>query len=132
VSAQWVIQEAVYAALNNSVTLSALISDVYDDVPATAAFPYVVIGESTAIMWDTKSTLGVESTVTVHTWSRYRGRKETKLIQQAIYDILHNQELSITGYNSVYCFLDFEENFLDEDGLTRHGVSRYRLVTSEV
>jgi len=117
------LQQAVFDAL-----VAALSVSVYDHVPDDAAFPYVVVGEDTLNMWDTKSINGFDAMVTLHTWSRYRGRKECKQIQGNIYDALHDAPLAITGYNHVYTYLDNEDSFLDEDGLTRHGVSRYRVV----
>ena len=122
----WELQQAVYAALD-----AALSVPVYDFAPSNAAFPYVTIGEATIVDVGTKSHTGTEHTITVHAWSRYRGRKETKQILGQIYDALHEQTLNVSGFGFVMCRLDFSESFMDEDGLTFHGVARYRVVLNE-
>ena len=62
-----------------------MVSGVFDHVPEGQAFPYVTIGESTAADFSTKTEAGQEHTITIHAWSRERGRKETKQILARIY-----------------------------------------------
>src|SRR5690606_34355650 len=101
--------------------------DVYDDVPQSASsFPYVVIGEDTHIPWDTDDSVGSESTITLHVWSRYRGKKEAKDIQGLIYQALNRYELAVDGFHLVTLEFDYSDVLLDADGHTRHGVCRYR------
>jgi hypothetical protein len=47
---------------------------------------------------------------------------------RTLYEALHRQELSIIGGALVECMAEFQESFLDPDGLTRHGVIRFRLI----
>lgn len=119
------IQKAVYARLISTYDLNV---PVYDHVPQDAAFPYIVIGDSTAIQWDTDDSLGTESTITIHVWSRFRGREEVKEIQGQIYDALHRHELDIDGCHTVTCEWEHADSFVDPDGITRHGVSRFRIL----
>ena len=73
----WALQQAVFARLGAFAALTALVgARIYDHAPQDATFPYVVIGDDTTIPFDTHSTVGGEHTITVHTWSRYRGRSE--------------------------------------------------------
>lgn len=117
------IQQAVFQRLSDeSLT-------VYDDVPEGAAFPYAVIGEDTHVPFDTDDSLGAESTVTIHVWSRYRGKNEAKEIQAAIYDALTRQELTIDGYDLITIEFEYSDVLLDPDGITRHGVQRFRCLT---
>jgi len=131
------VQDSVYDALKANSALSAAVVGVYDAVPQAAdsgsgsAFPYVTIGEDTAIEWDTDTELGADLTITIHTWSRYRGRKETKQIQGLIYGILHRANLSISGYHLVGVDWLQSESFMDTDGLTRHGVQTFRITIEE-
>ena len=131
--AAWPLQQAVYTALTGAglVDVKGNAVTVYDLVPEGVAFPYVAIGEDTAIDWSAKGMRGEESTLTVHVWSRYRGRKETKLIMAAIKDALHEQELSVSGENLILLRWEYAETFLDDDGLTMHGVCRVRALTHE-
>jgi hypothetical protein len=104
---------------------------VYDDVPTGAAFPYVVIGEDTHIPFDTDDSLGSESTVTFHVWSRYRGKKEAKEILGLIYEALTRQALSVVGHDLITIEFDYSDVLLDPDGITRHGVSRFRWLVEQ-
>lgn len=110
----------------------AIATGVYDHKPVPddennldADFPYVVIGEDDATQVDTDDTINADHISVIHTWSRYRGLKEIKQMQQAIKDALHRQPLTVA--NAVYTdgYLEMEENFVDSDGLTRHGVQRF-------
>lgn len=131
------IQVAIYQTLASDSTLMALVTGVYDTAPqaldagAAANFPYVTIGEDTHVEWDTDTELGADVTVTIHVWSRDRGRKETKTIQGLIYGLLHRASLSISGYNLVGVDWLQSDSFLDTDGLTRHGVQTFRITVEE-
>jgi hypothetical protein len=122
------IQQAIYNRLAGIYELGAT---VYDHAPQDEEFPYVTIGEGTATQWDTDDSLGSEETVTIHVWSRYRGRKEVKEIQAEIYDALHRYELPVTGSHTVTVEWEYADTFLDPDGLSRHGVQRFRITTEQ-
>lgn len=119
-------ETALQTAVHNRLSGYPGMPDVHDDVDPDAAFPYVVIGEDTHIPWDTDDSVGAESTVTLHVWSRYRGKKEAKDIQGLIYEALNRHELSVDGYHLVTLEFEYSDVILDADGLTRHGVSRFR------
>lgn len=132
---QWPFQQAVYTALLGDATLQGFIGNparVYDHVPQDSTFPYVVAGESSGLPWDTKDSDGMEQTLMVHTWSRYRGSKEVKQIMSAIVDVIDQQALSVMGHTLVQLRFEFSDILLDLDGLTRHGVQRFRAMTDEV
>lgn len=123
----WLIQVAIKSRLNAYAGTSGY--TIYDHVPQDASFPYVVIGEGTATQWDTDDSTGSDATVTIHTWSRYRGRKEVKEMQRQIYNALHRYDLPVTGLNTVTVEWEHSETLLDPDGLTRHGILRFRIIT---
>lgn len=118
--------------------LAALVVGVYDDVPQAAdsgnasKFPYVTIGESVHTDWSNDTNNGDDATVTIHSWSRYAGRKEIKQIQGAVYDILHRSGLSIAGYATVGVDWLQSESFVDADGETYHGVQTFRFIIDQL
>lgn len=119
------IQEALYERLSTYAGMP----NVYDDSPQDAdTFPYVVIGEDTHIPFDTDDSVGSESTITLHIWSRQHGKKEAKDIQGLIYAALHRYALDVTGYHTITLDFEYSDVFLDADGRTRHGVCRYRTI----
>jgi hypothetical protein len=120
------LASAVYSRLTGDATLMGLVEGVYDDVPQDTAYPYIVVGEETTLNAGTKTLDGLEYTLTIHVWSRYRGLKETKQIMQRIYALLHTYDLAVTGASLVNLRQEFSSTFVDADGLTRHGVIRFR------
>lgn len=142
-SAESAIQKAIYDQLISDSGLAALLAKnvnnsslpaIYDAVPepkdagSDLPFPYVTIGDDTMLDWDTDTSVGKEATITIHSWSRYRGRLQVKDVQGAIYNALHLSQLAVDGYDTVLCFSEYSESILDPDGLTRHGVQRFRLI----
>lgn len=122
------IQKAFYDALTGSTSVMALVSGVFDHVPPKQAFPYICIGDDTAIDWDTDNSVGLEATCTLHVWSDYRGRSQAKNIMETIYGLLHRQDMTIEGYTTVDVQCEYQEVGVDPDGLTRHGVMRFRVI----
>lgn len=125
-------------AINSVLTAGAPIAGdpptkvvVYDDVPDNTLPPYITIGETTAADWDTDTTVGDEVTVTIHTWSMYRGYMELKNMMSAIKGLLHEQKLLAFGLNVVMVVQEFSQVMVESDGLTRHGVQRFRILMEE-
>lgn len=121
------LQQAVYDQLSSYPSMPP----VYDDVPGDAAFPYVVVGEDTHIPFDTDDSLGSESTLTLHVWSRYCGKKECKEIMALIYDALTRQALVLEAHYLITIEFEYSEVLLDPDGITRHGVQRFRALVEQ-
>lgn len=127
----WPLQQAIFTTLNNDSTLtSSLGAGVYDDVPdfEAADYPFVQLGQDTSIDYSTKDVVGTETTVTIHVWSRYRGSKEAKQIMERLHQLLHDGNLTVTGHNLINLRAEFADVIRDPDGITRHGVMRFRAV----
>jgi len=125
----WELQKAIFTTLSGSVRgMDAANVPVFDDVPEGTEYPYVVIGEETAANNGTKTLDGIEHTLTIHAWSRYRGRREIKEIMQSVYENLHNTDISVTGASLVNIRQEFNTTLAETDGITRHGVMRFRAV----
>lgn len=122
------IQTVIYQTLTAHAPLMAMVEGVFDDVGESQTFPYVTIGESTHAENDTVAVFGDDSTITIHVWSRFEGRSETKRIQGAIYDALHRAKPAYTGYNIMGIDWVNSQSFIDTDGETRHGVQTFRIL----
>ena len=79
---QFPLQQAIFSALNVSAVTSDLSCGVFDDVPPSASYPYIVLGEETAVDFSVKDIQGGDFTVNIHVWSQYKGSKETKQIKK--------------------------------------------------
>jgi hypothetical protein len=132
------VQTAVFQRLNTYGPLIALVKGVYDNVPqpddsgAAADFPYVTIGDDSIVEWCDDTRSGADILVNIHTWSRSRGRKETKTIQGHIFNALHRYDITVSGYHCLGIDFENDQSFLDVDGFTRHGVSVFRIIIDEV
>ncbi|MBP2303423.1 DUF3168 domain-containing protein [Azospirillum picis] len=121
-AASWPLQVAILAALRPALAPVP----VLDDVPQGQAFPYVAIGEDVATPGPLVDVDSEEIDATIHVWSRYAGRKEAKEMMAAIKAALHDQSLAVAGQELALLRFAFEALFVEPDGLTRHGVIRFR------
>jgi hypothetical protein len=146
VSAERALQKAIRDALIADATLAGLLAPdvragspsvpgVYDHVPQVPqsedvqVFPYVVIGEYTAVPFDADDVHGHDSVVVLHVFDRLEGTQRAKQIIGAIYDALHDAALEVEGQSCIYCYWEFSESVPDPDQLTKHEVTRFRVVT---
>ncbi len=128
------LQKSVFTVLNSANITDAAgsaITGVFDDVPEGTAYPYIVVGEESSNNVSTKSLDMHEHTLTIHTWSQYRGLKEIKVIMKQIYDNLNDVSLNVTGGQAVNMKQEFLTTLVDADGITRHGIMRFRAVVSD-
>ena len=125
---QFPLQQAIYSALNVDAITSDLSCAVLDDVPSNQAYPFIRLGEDTAIDYDTKTLQGGEFTIELHIWSQYKGSKECKQIMDKVHDLLHDSSLSVAGFNLINLRFEFSDIMIDPDGVTRHGIMRFRSI----
>lgn len=126
---------AIIAALKADAPLAAQLTTyaaspaVFTHVPQDlAAYPYVVLFEAGLDGDDNDCYLGFDGTLNIHSWSDQRDMAIIGDIQKAIYDVLHHAELSMTGYELIELHQEFSTILRDPDGITLHGVQRYRII----
>ena len=124
---QFELQTAIYSRLNGDSTLTGT-AGIYDEVQEGNAYPFITLGEETVINYDTKDLAGGEFTVNIHVWSQYKGSKETKTLMDRIHTLLHDYSLSVSGFNVINSRFEYSDIMRDPDGVTRHGVMRFRAV----
>tara|TARA_R110001592_G_scaffold153992_1_gene382849 strand:- start:3286 stop:3693 length:408 start_codon:yes stop_codon:yes gene_type:complete len=126
---QFALQSAIYSTLSNDNNLTQVLgAGVYDEVTEGATYPFVSLGEETAVDYSTKDLVGGETTVNIHIWSQYKGSKETKNIMDKIHDLLHDSNLTVSGFNLINLRFEYSDIMRDPDGVTRHGVMRFRAI----
>ena len=125
---QFQLQTATYTALNVSAITTTLSCGVYDEVIEGNTYPFITLGEETTIDYSTKTATGGETTINIHIWSQYKGSKQTKEIMDKVHDLLHDSNLSVTGFNLINLRFEYSDIMRDPDGITRHGVMRFRAI----
>jgi len=126
---QFALQSSIYTALNVSAITTTLACGVYDEVVEGNSYPFITLGEETAIDYSTNNLVGAETTINIHIWSRYKGSKQTKQIMDKVHDLLHDVSLSVSGVNLINLRFEYSDIMRDPDGITRHGVMRFRAIT---
>lgn len=127
------------AALKADATLSGLLSSyagqpsVFTHVPQDLgeAYPWVTIYSVESNQFDNDATLGFDCSMTVHSWSNIRDMGSIETIKQAIYNVLHNNTLAFDGFCSVEYCQEFQTTLRDSDGITLHGVQRFKIIVQE-
>jgi hypothetical protein len=118
------------ALLADSGLVTALGGEqVFDDVPRDVPFPYITIGDIDTRDWSTQTSRGHEHTVTVHLWSRYRGRKQVQELIAEVDRILDGASPPLSGYRLVNLSTVFWTAQREPDGEVYRGTMRLRAVT---
>ena len=125
---QFALQTTIYNALNVSAVTTTLSCGVYDEVIEGNTYPFITLGEESTIDYSTNTETGSETTVNIHIWSQYKGSKQTKEIMDKVHDLLHDSNLSVTGFNLINLRFEYSDIMRDPDGITRHGVMRFRAI----
>ncbi len=131
ITAAWALQSALWQKLkSDQALLDALGGErIYDDVPQSAPFPFVTLGEIRSNDWSTQGSRGHEHIVTLHAWSRCAGRKQVQAVLGALEAALADAPLTLQDHRLVSLFPVFTDARRESDGETYHGVMRLRAVT---
>ena len=76
---------------------SAFTVPVYDYVPAGKKAPYVVMTDTTAESWDTKTVCGATVMATLKVLSEYQGDKEVAQLCDGAISAIRSQPLTLEG-----------------------------------
>lgn len=127
----WALQRALYQALAAEPGIQTLLGNpvrIYDDPPAGAELPYLVIGPTQITDWAGVDR-GLQHDLRLHAFSAYAGRREIKQIMGAVYDALHEANLTVDGHRLVNIRFVFADAVRRRDANAYQGVMRYRAVT---
>lgn len=119
------VQTAIYAALVPAVAPVP----VLDLAGPDQEYPYLTIGEFTAEHDDALTEQAVNFELTVHVWSRQGGMQECQQLMTATKDALDRRRLSAAGFQWVDTIWHFAQTMRDPDGVTRHGILRFSVLT---
>lgn len=125
------LQTALYSALSNHAPLATKITGVFDNVPKETLAPYVVIGNPTVIDWGGSAFKGEEITFTLHVWSEKQDKSEVYEIFNLILEAFTNPLSLDGGFFMNFQRREYMEVFDDPDGISRHGIIRFRFRISQ-
>lgn len=127
------LQKAIFAALTGDATLTGLLGGarIYDHAPPSAAFPYITFGRTSLFDWSTGTERGSEQLLTLHVWSKAKGKKETLDLLGRVQALLDGQQLALDGHHLVNLRQEFAEARHDDDLSLYHGLARFRAVVED-
>ena len=128
------LQRAMRARLIAHAPLVALLGGpaIYDDVPQGMREPYVSFGDIATRDWSTNVDRGEEHLVTLHVWSRQRGKKEAYDIIAEIDAALDGASLALEGHRLINLATTFWTVMRDAPSELYRGVVRLRAATEQV
>jgi hypothetical protein len=123
------LQKAVLATLLADAAVAALAGDrIYDAAPRDAAFPYIAFGPARSTDLSSSTEQGAEHRLVLHLWSRRPGKSECLALAEAVGAAL-GAALTLDGAALVNFAGEALDIARDPDGITWHGVIRFRAVT---
>lgn len=122
------LQAKVFQILSTDPIIAAQCS-VYDHAPdGESVYPYIQIGQDEFDDFGSHEVDGFIVNITLHVWSRAAGKRQCKLIQERLYELLHNTDLALALYKTISLRAGVQTCMLDPDGRTYHGVSIFKLI----
>jgi len=97
-SCQIPLRQALYNRLTGDATLAGMVTGVFDYVPETQTFPYIVIGEFTEAPDHTFTEERRNVTGTLHVWSDKKSDMELLEIVDRLTTLLDHNEFPVTGW----------------------------------
>jgi hypothetical protein len=125
------LQPAIIEKLKSDVTLTGMVTGIFDDVPQGTDYPFVKVGESSETPRNTFGRRGRDVSITIDVFSVYEGFKEAFEIYNQIDELLDGQPLTLSNYSLVYLQNDGMQTILAQDGVTRQIPVRYRAFIQE-
>lgn len=130
-SAALELQKALFARLHENSELAGLMIGVrlYDQAPANAKFPYLTFGRTSVYDWSTDTESGSEHLVTLHAWSKERGKSQCHDLIEAVRAALDDAALALPGHALVRLRAEYSEVRYEDDTDVHHGLIRFRALT---
>jgi hypothetical protein len=122
--AKSVVEAAIFAALSETIEDAA----VYQDAPADAPYPVVIVGDMKSFRLQTKGTSD-DRRVTISIIALVEAEERAPLLklQEQIEEALDGQSIEIEGWTLGVEF-DDDDAVLGEDGVTYSGISSFSVL----
>lgn len=127
------VQGAILTVLTADAALTDMTDAIYDYLPETVPYPFIVIGEAVETPDNRHGGFGRQTNVTLHVWSQYRGYAQALQIGSRITELLDHQPLTLPGLSWIATRFEFSQTLTDPEppGDIRHLVLRYRVITEK-
>lgn len=129
-------QIAVYTQLNSDAALTTLLGGanrIYDHVPDNTNYPYITLNIVPFTDRGSYTTEGVAVEFQVSIWVRGTGlgAKQLQALQKRVDELIHEANLSISGWNIITIRRSLIDQQVENDNVTRQGIQRFTLLLGE-
>lgn len=125
------LQTAIYQQVADNSPLMAMVTGIYDHPPEGTPFPYIAIGDMVASNLSNLGITGADYTLNLHVWSREAGHKQTADIMNALYGLLNNGSLTVSGQNFVAMRVTDSSITMESDGITYQGALKLQIMLTD-
>jgi len=132
ISAELVLQEAIFAHLQQDINVQSVLGSpvrLYDDPPATPVYPFASFGRHQSRDTDADTLALNEQTLSLHIWSKYRGKKEAQQILEAVRGSVDDMPQSMNGHRLVSIRTVFADVLRARNGRIFQAILRIRALT---
>jgi len=136
ITCQPALQQAIYDRLTGDAQLMSLITGVYDELPddvSSLQTPYIVLADLHEVPAEAHDRTGIDASIVVNMWSRYRGYAEVGAINARVTYLLHRpvDTLLVPGFQNVSIKLESDQFMRDPDPDLRRCMARYTIWLEE-
>jgi len=132
---QVAITKAITGELRANTALTNMLVDyagadgIFYHVPQNFnAYPYVVVYDIDLNSDNSDLTLAFDGVINIHSWSDKRDVSVIGDIMKEVYNSLNRADFIIDGYLLIDIMQENEIVLRDPDGITLHGVQRFRII----
>jgi hypothetical protein len=120
------LQLTVFNVLSGDAVLRTHVGKgIFDFVPDTSKFPYIVLDSFQSVDDPTKDADGEAATFQLHIWSEERSNLVISKIVAAVKTVLHNKVFRMSQSVANNMRLSSSNILRDPDGIHRQGVLRF-------
>lgn len=126
------LSRGLYDMLAGSVIVQSQLGDpprLYDSAPEDPIFPYLTYGPLRSEDNSAEGSIITAHIQSLHLWSRYAGRAEMLSLIGMVSGELLRGPLNVDGLTIINRHILLTDIFRAADGLTLHGVIRFRVST---
>ncbi|MBL4617068.1 MAG: DUF3168 domain-containing protein [Robiginitomaculum sp.] len=135
ISAELALQEAIFSHLQQDANVQAVLGSpvrLYDDPPAEPIYPFASFGRHQSRDTDADTFALNEQTLSLHIWSRYRGKREAQQILEAVRGSLNDMPPAMNGHRLVSIRTVFADVLRARNGRIFQAILRLRALTQPI
>lgn len=128
------LRTAIVAALHTDTALATAMgrAAVYHDLaPPKEPYPYMTVGDFNDVNWQTHTTGGHSTTLTVHGWDRGYSWARLDTMMGRVLAVLAAKKIPVAGFDSLHIWYEFGQSLTGPLPEQLHRTLQFRVQTLE-